>query len=364
MPGWAKRAIVWFWVAALGAFYALGVMRALRNLLLAIVVSLFLSFALEPAVNRLEKRGIRRGLGTGIVFAGAVGVIIGIVSAVANALATQIQDLTGKAPGYIDDFQDWANSTFSAFNLNIDFDTLRQEFVDGGGVQNLLGRFADDVVNLGTTMVSVLLQLFTVALFTFYLVAEGPKFRRLVSSALPEKRREAVLEVWDLAIEKTGGYIYSRTVLAAISAALHWLVFTLLGVPSPLALALWVGVVSQFVPAVGTYIAGALPVAIALLNSPRTGLWVLIAIIVYQQVENYLLSPRITARTMDVHVAVAFGSVLAGIALQGVVGGLLALPFAATVQALISSWRARGGWSTAEAADAPAEAEATSTEEP
>ena len=208
-------------------------------------------------------------------------------------------------------------------------------------MQNLVGNFADDVVNIGATVVQLLFHMFTVALFTFYLVAEGPRFRRFVLSFLGERRRAAALQIWDLAIDKTGGYIYSRTVLAFISAAFHWVCFVLLGVPSPLPLALWVGVVSQFIPAAGTYLAGALPLVIAVLHEPRTGLWTLIVVIIYQQLENYLLAPKVTAHTMDIHVAVAFGSVLAGIALLGAVGALLALPLAATVQAFVSSWRTR-----------------------
>lgn len=338
IPSWARRAIIWFWLGGLGAFYAVGVVRALRTLMLVILVSLFLSFAIEPAVKRMEDHGIKRGYGTGIAFLGIIVVTFGILAMIGTALATEMQDLIDKLPDYIDDVQAWLNRTF---NLDYDFDTLRQEFVDGGGIENLVSRFADDVVSVGATVVDLLFQVVTVALFTFYLVADGPKFRKLVSGFLGERRRDIVVEVWDLAIAKTGGYIYSRTALAAISAACHWVAFYFLDVPSPLALALWVGLVSQFIPAIGTYFAGALPFLIALLHHPRTGLWALIVVVLYQQIENYLLSPKITAQTMQIHVAVAFGSVMAGLALLGAVGALLALPTAATTQAFITSWRAR-----------------------
>ncbi len=338
MPPWVKRAILWFWLGGLAAFYAVGVVRALGTLLVVLAVSLFVAFALEPAVNRMENRGIRRGIGTAIMFVVVTALVGGFSAVVGTALAAQINELIDKAPGYIEDLQSWLNETFG---LDYDFETLREEFVEGGGLEDLAGRFADDVVNVGATIVGLLFHLFTVALFTFYLVAEGPKLRRMVSSLLNERRAAIVAEIWDLAMEKTGGYIYSRTLLAVLAAGVHWGAFALLDVPSPLALALWVGVVSQFIPAVGTYIAGALPVAVALLHDPRTGLWTLIVILVYQQVENYVFAPRVTAHTMQIHVAVAFGSVIAGAALLGVVGALLSLPFAATAQAFISSWRAR-----------------------
>ena len=181
-----------------------------------------------------------------------------------------------------------------------------------------------------------MLQSLTVGLFTFYLVADGPRLRRTICSVLPPGRQEVALRVWDLAIESTGGYVYSRALLAAVSAVTTTLFLALIGVPYPVALGLRVGLVSQFIPTIGTYLAGALPVLIALLDNPVSALWVLIFIVVYQQFENMVLSPRITARTMALHPAVAFGAVIAGGAILGPIGALLALPAAASVQALVS----------------------------
>ena len=335
VPAWVKRAIVWFWLGGLGAWYAIGVARALRTLLVVLVVSLFAAFALEPAVNAMARRGVRRGLGTAVVFAIVAMLAAGFSAVVGTALASETNYLIDRAPGYIDDIGDWLDDTLG---IELEFDTLKDEFLAGGGLQDLVGRFADDVLNVGATMAGWLFHVFTVALFTFYLVAEGPKLRRMVSSRLSERRAAIVTEIWDLAMNKTGGYMYSRTILAFISALVHWVAFALLDVPSPVALAMWVGVISQFIPAIGAYVAGVLPVLVALLHDPAAGLWVLIVIVAYQQLENYFLSPRVTAHTMEIHVALAFGSVIAGTALLGIVGAFLALPVAATAQAFISSW--------------------------
>ena len=338
VPVWVKRAIVGFWVGGLATFYAVGVIRALGTLVVVLIVSLFAAFALEPAVNAMARRGVRRGIGTAITFLVVALAAGGFSALVGSALATETTYLIDKAPGYIDDIEGWLNDTAG---LDLEFDTLKDEFLEGGGAQDLASRFADDVVNVGATVVSLLFHAFTVALFTFYLVAEGPKLRKTVSSQLSERRAAIVAEIWDLAMRKTGGYMYSRTILALISALVHWAAFALLGVPSPVALAIWVGVISQFIPAIGAYIAGVLPVLVALLHEPRTGLFVLIVIVAYQQLENYFLSPRITAHTMEIHVALAFGAVIAGTALLGIVGAFLALPVAATAQAFISSWLAQ-----------------------
>ena len=111
----------------------------------------------------------------------------------------------------------------------------------------------------------------------------------------------------------------------------------IVGIDFPLPLAIWVGVLSQFIPVIGTYLAGALPVLIGFIESPGQGIWILSFVLAYQQIENYVLLPRITARTMEMHVATAFGSVIVGSAVLGPVGALLALPAAATLQAFISS---------------------------
>jgi len=124
---------------------------------------------------------------------------------------------------------------------------------------------------------------------------------------------------------------------AVVSTVFHLVVFGLLGLDYAVALGIWVGLISSLIPAIGTYLAGALPVIVALADRPALALWVLLAIVLYQQVENYLIVPKITATTMELHPALAFLSVLAGGALAGVTGALLAIPAVAIVTALLSA---------------------------
>jgi predicted PurR-regulated permease PerM len=335
MPAWVPRAILLFW-AGYGALLVLeGVLSALRGLAITLLVSLFLSFAMEPAVNRLAKRGWRRGSATGLVF-----VIVLVFSsvfafAIGSLVFRQVSDFIDKAPDYVDNVQNWVNDTF---NANVDFNDLRKELQNPqGGAQKFATNVAGSALKVGAAALGVLFQIFTIALFTFYLVADGPRLRRSICSLLPPARQRTVLDTWDLAIEKTGGYLYSRCILAALSTAFHAIAFTIIGVPFSLALAFWVGIMSQFIPVVGTYIAGALPVLIALIHDPVDGIIALVFVVLYQQVENYLFAPRITAQTMSIHPAVAFGAVIAGAGLLGVAGALLALPAAAVLQAVIST---------------------------
>ena len=333
LPPWARRAILSLLVGVAALYYLRGLLEALRPLILVLLVAFFLSFALEPAVNRLERAGLRRGLGTALVMVTLVAALGGFGIQVGSLLAEQVTEFSENVPEYLSDVDEWLEDSFGIENATAD---LRADY-DTGALASWLGDVADDLARFGTTVVNVLFQLFTVGLFTFYLVAEGPKLRRLICSFIAERHQRHVLEVWDLAIEKTGGYILSRSVLALGSALVHWAAFEIIGLPSALALALWVGIMSQFIPVVGTFIAGALPLVIALLGDPVDGLWVIVVIAVYQQIENYVLGPRITSHTMQLHVAVAFGSVIAGAAILGVVGALLALPAAATIQAVIAA---------------------------
>ena len=305
----------------------------LRSLLVMLLISFFLSFALEPPVNLLARRGWRRGLGTAVVFAAIVVAVVAFVAALGSLLVAQVGDLVDAVPGYAQQVTEFLNDRLGT---SLSGGELADQLRGNQGIRDFVNGLAAGAVGLSTTLVGLVLQGFTVGLFTFYLVADGPRLRRTVCSVLPPGRQEVALRVWDLAIDSTGGYVYSRVLLAACSAVATTLFLSVVGVPYPLALGLWVGLVSQFVPSVGTYLAGALPVLIALLDQPVKALWVLVFIVVYQQVENMVLSPRITSRTMALHPAVAFGAVIAGGAIMGPIGALLALPAAACGQALVS----------------------------
>ena len=322
-------------LGVVGLATAAWLLEQLKDLLVVFLVSLFLSFAMEPAVNWLARRGWRRGLGTAIVFGLTTLAGFGFAAAMASVLADQINTLIDTAPGYLADIERWADDQFG---IELSTDDLKAQFIEGGTAAGLLGDVAGNLVSVGSAAVNVAVQMLTVVLFTFYLVADGPRLRRLLCSALAPSRQAVMLRGWELAIDKTGGYIYSRTLLAVAAFFVHWLAFTLIGIPFPLPLAMWVGVLSQFVPVVGTYLAGLLPLLIALLDDPISAIWVVAVVLAYQQIENYLLSPRITAHTMNIHPAVAFGAVLVGAALLGSVGALLAVPAAATVQAFVSTY--------------------------
>jgi predicted PurR-regulated permease PerM len=338
MPRWVPRLILTVTLVVVGLFAAYHMLRAVRTLLVLLLISFFLSIALEPGVNWLNRKGWRRGWATGaifLVFVLVIGLFIGLM---VPLVVDQIARFIDNVPAYVDRLSEWAAK------LGIDFSSERLR----AALTNLesdLGSFAADIAGgifgVGTALLGTVMQILTVALFTFYMTADGPRLRRAVLSMLPAARQREVLWAIDVAIDRTGGYFYSRALLAGISSALAWAAFTIIGVPFPLALALWMGIVSQFVPVLGTYIGGVLPLLVALIESPPKALAVLGYVLVYQGIENYLLAPRITAKTMELHPAVAFGAAFAGGSLLGVSGALMALPVAATIQALIGAYMHR-----------------------
>lgn len=336
MPRWVPRAILLLWVGLIAALVAREMFHRLSSFLLLLLVALFLALAIEPGVNRLAARGWRRGSGTLAILL-AVLVFAGVfVGAIGTLVGRQAADLLRNSERYVNDTVDFLNDTF---NTNIDPAGVNESISDpNGSVQQFIDGQQKRVFSLSVSALGVLLKLLSVVLFTFYLVADGPRLRRVICRRLPPDKQRKVLATWELAIVKTGGYLHSRMLLALLSMFFHWIAFQVIGTPAPIAMALWVGLVSQFLPVVGTYLAGILPALLTFLDSPLKALLVVAFIVFYQQVENYLFAPRITARTMEVHAAVAFGSAVVGGAILGPIGAVLALPAAAMIQALAGSW--------------------------
>jgi predicted PurR-regulated permease PerM len=325
------------------AYAALMVVRALRSVLIILAVSLFLSFAMEPAVQWLSRRGMRRGPATALVFLIGILLTIGFFALMLPVFIGQLTDLARNVPNILDQLD---ADLVSRLPLGIDISAtpdLQRELTAyanrlGAQLREVLLGAAGEVVAVGATAVGVLFQFATIALVTFYLVADGPRARRTLAMPLAPARQREMLAIWEIAVEKTGGYIYSRVLLALAATLAHAAAFLAIGLPYPIPLAVWIGVTSAFVPVVGTYLGAFAALLVAFVSSPIDALFVAIFAVAYQQLENYVLAPRIQSKTMDVHPAIAFLSVVIGGSLLGAVGALLALPATAVVQALLSTY--------------------------
>ncbi|WFB11534.1 AI-2E family transporter [Streptomyces sp. LX-29] len=335
MPRWLPRAMVL--ALALVACFRLATWAfdRLTGLLLNILIAFFLALAIEPAVDRMAARGVRRGVATALVFLGIVVSVAGFFTLLGSMLAGQIATMVEDFPKYLDKVISWINTTFHTDLSRVE---IQDSLLHSDWLQTYVEDSADNVLDVSAAVLGGLFQVLTVTLFAFYFAADGPRLRRGLCSVLPPHRQAEVLRAWEIAVAKTGGYLYSRGLMALISGLAHYILLECLGVPYAPALGIWVGIISQFIPTIGTYLAGALPMLIAFTVEPWYALWVFGFVVIYQQFENYLLQPRITARTVDIHPAVAFGSVIAGTALLGAVGALIAIPATATLQAFLSTY--------------------------
>ena len=309
------------------------------SLIFTVVMAWFASLAMEPAVSRLARR-MPRGAATGTVMAGVVVFLVVFFALFGRLIVDQVANLVESVPGLARNGLDWVNGRLgTAYTLddlvaNLDLTPERAAGVASqlaGGVLAVLGSIAGAVATF-----------FVFALLLFYLSSDGPRLRRWIASLFPPRVQETTVVVWDTTAEKTGRYVGARVILAAVNATASGIVFLAIGLPSWLALALWTGLVAQFVPAIGTYIAIVLPVLVGLLSpNPWLGVMVLAWGILYQQVENLTIEPRISARAVNVHPAVSFGSVILGTAMFGIAGALLAIPVVAMLLSLLDLYRTR-----------------------
>ncbi|WP_371668774.1 AI-2E family transporter [Streptomyces sp. NBC_00289] len=335
MPRWLPRAMVL--ALALIAVFQLGswAFHQLTSLLINILIAFFLALAIEPAVSWMASRGMRRGLATGLVFLAVMIAAAGFVTLLGSMLAGQIIKIVEEFPNYLDSVINWINTHFHTELRRVD---IQEGLLRSDWLRNYVRNSATGVLDVSTQVLGGLFQLLTITLFSFYFAADGPRLRRAVCSVLPPAKQVEVLRAWEIAVDKTGGYLYSRGLMALVSGVAHYILLQALGVPYAPVLAVWVGLVSQFIPTIGTYLAGALPMLIAFTVDPWYALWVLIFVVIYQQFENYVLQPKLTSKTVDIHPAVAFGSVIAGTALLGAVGALVAIPAVATLQAFLGAY--------------------------
>jgi predicted PurR-regulated permease PerM len=339
-PPWSsaflRHAALWLVAAIIGGIFlsrlADSLAHRLAGILQLIVVSLFLSFAIEPAVGWLARRGWRRGLATGLIFLVVAVAAAGLLALLIPAIVTGSRQLISSLPDLLTNLAKYGKP----LGIRLDRASLEKQLTTySDDLISAAQHVTGGILHIAATLAGALFEVSVVAFFTFYMVARGPQLRRVVLSRFQPQRQRQILAVWEEAIRQTGGYFYSRLLIAVINGSLMFLVLWIRHVPFAAPLAVFEAVVATFIPVVGTYIGGAAPVAGALLVSPVDAIIALAWIIIYQQIENYLLAPRLTAKTMDVSAPLAFAAALIGGALGGFLFAFLALPVAGIIQSVI-----------------------------
>ena len=244
------------------------------GVIFTVLMSWFAAIAMAPAVDRLS-RHMRRGAATGVVMAAFALFVAVFLAAFGSLFVDQMTQLIRNLPDILDGTLAWANDAFSM--------TLsRDEILDS--VNLTLDRLAEAAGSIGISLLGfagstlgAVFSAFTFGMFILYISANMPQLERWVAGLFPARQQSIVADVWILTAQKTGGYVGARVILATINAVTTGIVFAVIGMPYWLPLALWTGIVAQFVPTVGTYISIALPVVVGLLSpNPVVGVIALV----------------------------------------------------------------------------------------
>ena len=336
-PGSVGRAGVILMALVAALLLGLWLFSVTGHFLFLILLAWLFAVALEPGIRALMARGLSRGTAAAIVGGGAllVGLLLAIVFG--KLFFDQIAAFVGNVPSTATALIHWVNDTFGT---KLDAASLTSKLnLSQSNIQSWAGTLSGGVLSVVGSLASVVFDLLTVVVFGFYFAGDGPNFFRTLASGMNPRRQKVFVSITDITTAKTGGYVASKIVLAGLSALFHGIFFALIGVPYWLPFALLAGVTAQFVPLVGTYIGVALPVLATVFVSPWRAIAIVAFATVYQQIESYYFTPRVSAKTMDVNPAIALAAVFVGTAIWGPLGALIGIPLAAAGVSILQTYR-------------------------
>ncbi len=316
-------------VGGLGLLLAYWLFQALigiGSVLLLVVVSFFLAAGLNPSVEFLERRGVRRAFACALVIIAAIGMLALFIVAIVPVIADQIRLLTDNAPMWLDQLQE--NEKVQELNDEYQIVDKAKDFVaDGDFISTLFG----GALGFGLKIVSALFNAFIILVLTLYFLASLNTTTHAIYRLAPASRRERVAKLGDKVIHNIGGYV-SGAFVVALCAGFTSLIFLWFTEVREYAVALaFVVAVLDVIPMIGATLGAVVVCAIAFATDVKSGIAAVIFYVIYQQIENYVIYPRVMGRTVDLPGAVIVIAALVGTALLGVVGALLAIPAAAAV---------------------------------
>jgi predicted PurR-regulated permease PerM len=313
-------------VGALGVFAAYLLVQAItnaRSVLVLIVVSLFLAVGLNPMVEWLIRRGMRRAFAVGCVFLGFLLAFTGFCFAVIPPVVQETQEFIEALPDLIGDLE--RSETLRELNEEFGLIDNLQAYVTSG---QLGTRAFGGLLGVGRVVVGAVFSAFTILILTLYFLASLPSMKRQAYRLVPRSRRERVWLIGDEVLARIGGYVNGALSVATIAWISAYLFLSILELQYALALSLLVGMLC-LIPMIGATIAAVIVSSVAFFQSITAGIACIVFFVVYQQIENYLIYPRVMKRAVDVPAALTVTAALVGAALLGVVGALLAIPLAA-----------------------------------
>jgi predicted PurR-regulated permease PerM len=319
-------------IATLGALTAIILMRALASvsqIFVLILIALFLATGLNPAVEALRKRNLSRSAAVTVIFSSVILFVIFFASIVIPPVVSQGTHLINTAPTLLQDLM--KNETINRLNDQFGLiDTLQTKLKSITSDGTLLISTFGGVIGVGKSVLSGFFTALTILVLTLYFITSLPQAIDLGLSLVPASRRDRVGRLTHAIIARVGSFVGSQILIAAMAAVFVVVLATVLSMPSPIAIGMIV-LVAALIPLIGHFLGCGIVTLIALTESVWVGVIAFVAYVVYVQIENYVVTPRIMKRTLSVPGAVTIISALIGSSLLGLVGGLLAVPVAASI---------------------------------
>jgi predicted PurR-regulated permease PerM len=331
------RSIVRIVLIIVAVALCLWLIYQVRRPLSWIFIAAFIAIALSGPVNGLS-RHMRRGFAIAIVYVGLLLIPIGLIALIVPPFITEGNRFAENLPEYSREVSDYVERNDRLRELNDDYDITRKLEEEAEQIPSELGGAASTLRDVGIGIVNSLFALLTILVLAAFMLGGG---RGWVDAALqlrPPEQRVRLERALDRIAGAVGGYVAGALLIAFIAGVATYVVLTILGVPFRAPLAVIAGLFS-LIPLVGATIAAVLIGLVTLFEDFPTAtiIWVVWAII-YQQFENHVIQPQVQKRTVNVHPFITIVSVLLGSALLGVLGALLAIPIAASIQILLREY--------------------------
>lgn len=300
------------------------------QIILLLVIALVLAGTLSPVLTWLEKHRVKRPFGLVLLLLSLIGAIIGLGALVIPSLASQLTSAVNSIPQMRDQL---ANSLMRVPGLTNTAQSIRN--AEPSGLWTTLGK---DILTYAAVAAQSLFYVIMAVVLAFYLLADHERVQGFLFALLPRRyhlRSARVLLDMETIV---GGYVRGQLLTSVLIGAFTFIVLAVLGVPNALALAV-IAAFADLIPLIGPILAVAPPVLVALTQGPVVGIVTLVLLVLYNQIENHILIPRVYGQAMRLSPVAVIVSLLIGGALLGVVGALLALPIAAGIRVLVEDLR-------------------------
>ena len=314
----------------IGVVTALFLLATLRGALPPILASFVLAIGFQPAISWFERRGIRRGLGLALILTGFLGVVGGLLALAVPLILSQVGEMLEQFPVLVERLQSGEGLVARIAGL-VDIDGITEKATsDPATAVEVVGSVAGFTFNV-----------LTVLLVTPYFAMAMPGIRLWLVRLLRPQHREEFLGLISESTDLMANFIVGNLVVSVIAGVVTGIGLTFIGVPYALALAAWVAI-TDLIPVLGAMLGAAAVAAVAFVDAPTTLIWAMLLLVVYQQIENFFIAPKVMNRAVDLNPATVIIALMIGGSLAGLIGALLALPFAAFIKIVAEGYIVQG----------------------